>query len=494
MNINSTRFLVAHLGDLKISNSKSNQLQTNFKIGLTDMCLFSIDLNKETIVNNSPKSKFKLYFKPNFSEKIVYNTNAEINLEYILEFLNNKKLDFTERKFTETKNLSLRQQTCLRILFSVKNACKISISKPQLEQISTTLDNLIYKPIQADKLEVTNEEKNIIYDMCKEEKANVHLNLEIFFKLKEFEVSFLADVEKENQEFALLLISQFNLYMCKYENALTYIDVSLDDINLFDKLAKTKSQNEEGPNLGETARLLVSIPSRSKTKTSEKIFCKSKSKSESNLRQIRAENIFSNFLFKKKLEYYDNLEKSLSISVPDEISSYFSKHDYNFTNSGSNNNNNSTTSDANKSPAVQKKRAPRKKKISINIHGEASEESDCPQTPPPSPTQTFFKSSFLTKSESKIFEQFSDSSDEQIHMDTSYSKTETLDASIIDSSSDNTSNRINLILINEMHPEFVSKFKSVHRHVLINLSDLQININPETWIFFLDFLGNKLFD
>ena len=118
------------------------------------------------------------------------------------------------------------------------------------------------------------------------------------------------------------------------------------------------------------------------------------------MKHIRAENIFSNFLFKKKLErnfkLFENLDKSLSISVPDEISTYFSKHDYNDTNNmGKKNYNNILDS--------QKKRPPRKKKISININGDASEESDCPQTPPPSPTRNFFKSSYLTKSESNIF-------------------------------------------------------------------------------------------
>lgn len=119
MDLNSSRFIVAHLGDLKISNSKSNQMKNtlSFKIDLTDMCLFSLDSHlSEKLSNPSPKSKFKIYFKPKISEKIVYNTNAEINLDYLLEFINNKKLDFSERKFTETKNdfaaSLLNKQTC----------------------------------------------------------------------------------------------------------------------------------------------------------------------------------------------------------------------------------------------------------------------------------------------------------------------------------------------------------------------------------------------
>ena len=67
------------------------------KIDLTDMCLFSIDSNNEKSNLSSPskiltpKSKFKLYYQPRFAEKIIHNTNAEINLEYIQEFQNNKK-------------------------------------------------------------------------------------------------------------------------------------------------------------------------------------------------------------------------------------------------------------------------------------------------------------------------------------------------------------------------------------------------------------------
>lgn len=372
------------------------------------------------------------------------------------------------------------------------------ISKPQLEQINTTLDNLIYKPECSETLTSIKEEDTIVESSStyKEESLRpFQLNLETYFKINKFEVCFLADVEYANQEIALLILEKFNFYVCKYERSLTFIDISLDDIQLIDKLAKVRNRSEESDsNMREDARFLLSIPSRSKATQKGNIFSKSKSKSESNLKHIRAENIFSNFLFKKKLErnfkLFENLDKSLSISVPDEISTYFSKHDYNDTNNmGKKNYNNILDS--------QKKRPPRKKKISININGDASEESDCPQTPPPSPTRNFFKSSYLTKSESNIFEQFSDSSDENAEKSNPNSSSKT---NIINSKETNvsikvtTSNKINIILVNEKHPDFISKFKSVHRHLMITFSDLQINVNPETWIFFLDFIGKYYSD
>jgi len=469
------------------------------------MCLFSLDskLASETISNDSPKSKFKLYFKPKISEKIIYNTNAEINLDYLLEFTNNKKFDFNERKYTETKNdlaSSLaNKQTCLRLLFSVKNVCKIAISKPQLEQISTTLDNLIYKPSSDEMLtfeqEVFREEETSNFHPSfgnrEEYRRPLQLNLETLFKINKFEVYFLADVEHPNQEIALLNLDRLDLYVCKYEHSLTYIDISLDDIQLVDKLAKVKIDSTEATqsNFKETAQFLISIPSRLKATQKANIFSKSKSKSESNLKQIRAENIFSNFLFKRKLErnfkLFDNFDKSLSISVPDEISSYFSKHNYNDINSKNAMNSKDALDN-------QKKRPPRKKKISININGDASEESDCPQTPPPSPTRNFFRSSYLTKSESNIFERFSDSSNENLTEINRKDSSKTSLLCVNDKEASNqasTTNKINLILVNEKHPDFLSKFKSVNRHVMVNFSDLQINVNPETWIFFLDFLG-----
>ena len=210
------------------------------------------------------------------------------------------------------------------------------------------------------------------------------------------------------------------------------------------------------------------------------------------MKKIRAENIFSNFFLNKKLEknfkfYATNLEKSLSISVPDEISNYFSKHDYN----DSNNN----TKLAPESP--QKiRRATRKKKISINVCGEPSDESDCPQTPPPSPTRTFFNSAYLTKSESKIFEHLSESEEHSEREKSASVESPARDEVKHATSSEKLSssmNRINLILVSERHRDFMSKFKSVQRHVLINMAGLQLNINPETWIFFLDFLGTNNF-
>ena len=256
MNVNSTRFLVAHLGDLKISNSKYNDgmlnsdyQTTNFKIDLTDMCLFSIDSNNEKNVSSlhimSPKSKFKLYYQPRVAEKIIFNTNAEINLDYIKEFVNNKKLDFAERTFKETHVRSLlSKQSCLRVLFTVKDMCKITISKPQLEQINKTLDSLIYKQATEAVLTPISEENPhaLNFEHYTDSDFNpFQLNLEAFFKINKFEVCFLADVEHANQEIATLLLDQFNIFVCKYEHALTFVDITLNDVNLVDKLVHTKT-------------------------------------------------------------------------------------------------------------------------------------------------------------------------------------------------------------------------------------------------------------
>ena len=68
------------------------------------------------------------------------------------------------------------------------------ISKPQLEQINTTLDNLIYKPDFSETLTSIKEEDTIVESSStyKEESLRpFQLNLETYFKINKFEVCFL---------------------------------------------------------------------------------------------------------------------------------------------------------------------------------------------------------------------------------------------------------------------------------------------------------------
>lgn len=49
--------------------------------------------------------------------------------------------------------------------------------------------------------------------------------------------------------------------------------------------------------------------------------------------------------------------------------------------------------------------------------------------------------------------------------------------------------RINVLLVDQKHPEFESKYKKTNRFLNIKFSSLKLNVNPETWIILLDLLG-----
>lgn len=48
---------------------------------------------------------------------------------------------------------------------------------------------------------------------------------------------------------------------------------------------------------------------------------------------------------------------------------------------------------------------------------------------------------------------------------------------------------IKLIFIDKNHPKFDTKYFHINRYYKIKFSDLQLNVNPETWIILLDMLG-----
>ena len=48
---------------------------------------------------------------------------------------------------------------------------------------------------------------------------------------------------------------------------------------------------------------------------------------------------------------------------------------------------------------------------------------------------------------------------------------------------------IQLIFIDKNHPKIKTKFSDFNKFYKIKFSDLQLNVNPETWIIVLDMLG-----
>jgi hypothetical protein len=69
-------------------------------------------------------------------------------------------------------------------------------------------------------------------------------------------------------------------------------------------------------------------------------------------------------------------------------------------------------------------------------------------------------------------------------------ETKTQEQCVVCASEANPLVKIDVILVDEQHAAFVSKYKKINRYLNIKFSSLKLNVIPETWILLLDLLGN----
>lgn len=118
--------------------------------------------------------------------------------------------------------------------------------------------------------------------------------------------------------------------------------------------------------------------------------------------------------------------------------------------------------------------------------------SECPSTPPPSPRKNQQNPLFFPN-QSKSSQ--SSSSEETMSANESYKtnkkktrKTKNCAACTFQNS---PMVSIKLIFIDSNHPKYKTKFSEFNKFIKVKFTDLQMNVNPESWIILLDMLGKN---
>jgi hypothetical protein len=124
----------------------------------------------------------------------------------------------------------------------------------------------------------------------------------------------------------------------------------------------------------------------------------------------------------------------------------------------------------------------------------------CPCTPPPSPTQE--KKSSLFFAAPQRSESTSNLASTPTNDDVT---TETIEKAVRDrgrvasqpqeckvcAKEANPLVTINILLVDESHPNLSSEYNQMQKYIDIRFSRLKLNVNPETWILLLDLLGES---
>ena len=122
--------------------------------------------------------------------------------------------------------------------------------------------------------------------------------------------------------------------------------------------------------------------------------------------------------------------------------------------------------------------------------------ADCPSTPPPSPRKKQENPLFFIDKKPKAKSSQSSSDEETMSANESYKKNSKKSrktrtkhcAACAFQNSPMVS--IKLIFIDSNHPKYKSKFSEFNKFIKVKFTDLQMNVNPESWIILLDMLGN----
>jgi vacuolar protein sorting-associated protein 13D len=541
MSNDSNLLLIAHLGHITINNNvanyelneKINQFDdllssqdqnfnennisesTKFEINLKNMRLFTIDLEKEKNYLKAEYERYKgfkseshqnvfvienyfqIYYEPKCSDKLIDETDVILSLDYLPKFSNSQSIDGGS----------------VRVLSKI-NVCKIMLSKTQLEQVIKTLDNIVYddcelnlvnkskknsesfNQLTSNNMMVFSPSKTILskqteqdhgdggcstpsterlyassfktlYNKFSEQNEDLKsdLNIDVRFKIDKLQINFLADVEHPSQDIAELCFNEYELTIVKHEKYVKFINMTLKSLCLIDKLKKSNENLIED----KSVFLLKSFSSLNNSQI--KHTCNKSKNNEyisSSLPNISSgSSYFKSYLnssdynnknkplnnFVEIAKFYEKLSGTLSTSLPSEIPKFSIKNE---------------------------------KTVNINQN---------PSTPPPSPSKLKREKNFpLIKSESmsNLNKEFNDSfnqNDSSFTEQTKESKKNNNKKCLGCIHQNMPLASIRLIFIDKKHPKFETKYLSVNRFYKIKFSDLQLNVNPETWIILLDMLG-----
>ena len=490
---------------------------TKFKVDLKSMNLFTVDLEREknkktslttNLLSNDKyfiENNFQIYYKPMYSAKLIDETNVSMNLDYLPKFQSSSKVHRT------TGNIN---GDYLRVILKI-NTCQITLSKAQLEQILKTLDNIVYDDSKS--LSKSTENKSSILNLAdhsftndileqidpndeeefvhtntpldqvistpkfnpsttqsfkaiyskfsdKSEDTKSHLNMNVKFKVEKLTINLLADVERPCQDVAELCFNEYELSILKHEKHVKFFDMTLQSLSLLDKLRSTSPSEKASEFNGARSYLLQSFTANRGANL--KHTCRKRNRNAAYLSKS-APNI--HFVQKKQRQRYDTyyhtsqtthnmLETDLSTSLPPEA------HNVMF--------------------------IPLQTGVSRVSENELSP-GDIDDTPSPRIQNPFF-STFGKKSESMSrladgeVAGSSDISDIVNQVKTRSKKSTNCQACVLQNS---PTVSIQLIFIDKNHPKIKTKFSDFNKFYKIKFSDLQLNVNPETWIIVLDMLG-----
>lgn len=517
---------------------------TKFRVDLKSMNLFTVDLEKEknkktnlttNLLSNDKyfiENNFQIYYRPMYSQKLIDETNVSMNLDYLPKFQSNR---------------SSKIPTChsngdyLRVISKIKT-CQITLSKVQLEQIMKTLDNIVYDDSKGLKATETTSMMNLspqssttdtldqidpldcedeffqydptpldqvistpkfnpssfkaIYSKFSEkseDNTKPPLNINVKFKIEKLTINLQADVERPCQDVAELCFNEYELSILKHEKYVKFFDMTLQSLSLLDKLQSSSGQKATDEKAKQeihfnSARNFLLQSFTANRGVNLKHTCQNQrgKKKTTDYLSRSAPNI--NFVKKKsKRQRYDTyyhtssktahniFETELSTSLPPVAHSVMHRQ-----------------------PALQRDIS----RVSVD---ELSPDDESQNKSLVSPReQNPFYDDKLKRSDSmsqladgrggtNMFTDNSDVPDDIVDQVTKKrrdsgrrKKYKNCKACVLQSS---PTVSIQLIFIDKNHPKIKSKFDGFNKFFKVKFSDLQLNVNPETWIIVLDMLG-----
>ena len=433
MKLNSTKLFIAHLGHIHVHNNLRSF--SNFLINLQKTSLFTIDLRTEITDMSKKTSLFQIYSKPKVYLKLVNDTNISINIDTAVADL-------------------------LAVNIKLENESVIKICKLQFEQLLQTLDNIFYDENQTQPSELDESIKsssttqtatpesshNAFYSVFSNINSELDTNIEIKFAINKLYIEFLADIiddnsmikNNEHKQIAELCFDNFELDIKKSEQYLTYVDVRLKSLYLIDKLntsdgCKYLLLTVDDDHKDKKVKG-IGIPRGGDKRNKTSYVSHSLPVGSISMQKLpKLTGVFgptskSTITFNKLEDYYSELDGSFSSSLPQNRSYHME--------SGTN-------------------------------------KEDYPTTPPPSP--------FVNKFHFSKYESLENLKEKQIENKTIVNKNDEDERRLLVS--------IKLVLVDSRHKHFEKQYLSMNKFIKIKFSNLQLNVNPETWIFILDLLG-----
>ncbi len=461
------------------------------------MNLFTVDLDKEDsrtknlATNRLSNEKyfiennFQIYYKPTYSSKLINETDVFMNLDYLPKF----QQQSTNNKSQTSDKVNINGGY-LRVISNI-STCQIILSKNQLEQFIKTLDNVVYDEAKSSLRSMSTfnlvDEANLehddsspranqasptfasssfktLYSKFSEKSDDLStndLNINVKFKIEKLTINFQADVERPCQDVAELCFNEYALSIIKHEKHVKFFDMTLKSLTLLDKLKTPQAAAID--NMDDNFNYLLRSSVAQQRGPTLPHTCNSKKKKSEYLSRS-APNI--NFIGRKKKQRFrfDTYSHKKS-----SVTQYF-KAEYDQTPSDL------STSLPPEPPRVAYRSQRRVSRVSENIN------SECP-TPPPSPKKNLIINPLFGEVSGSVAsdgERSDNSGKKSLKSDGGCRACKAQASPMVS---------IKLIFIDSNHPKIKVKFNGFNRFYKIKFADLQLNVNPETWIILLDMLG-----